>query len=155
MSLYLQKLAKQGDDEAAGEALVAKGNGDQSRLSPHCARFCRRCDWPPKPWSDGDGYSEIWVQPTVGPGKTEASGADMADVIKSSCNRLKISYSIVAQGYQKSLPAFTSEPNRTVWHDGRPYRVPPQERLNFYYERDELVVLRNAKIRLDRVKCVE
>jgi hypothetical protein len=122
---------------------------------PDHVTVLRRCDWPPKPWSDGDGYSEIWVQPTVGPGETEASDADVADVIKSSCNRLQVSYSIVAQGYQKSLPAFTSEPNRTVRHDGKPYRSPPQERLNFYYERDELVVLRNAKIRLDRVKCVE
>ena len=115
----------------------------------------RRCDWPPKPWSDGDGYSEISVQETIGPGETEASSANIADVIKSSCDSLKISYSIVAQGYQKSLPAFTSQPNRTVWHDGRVYRTPPQLRLNFYYERDELVVLRNAKIRLDRVKCVK
>jgi hypothetical protein len=122
---------------------------------PDHVTILRRCDWPPKLWSDGDGYSEIWVQPTVGPGETEASDADVADVIKSSCNRLQVSYSIVAQGYQKSLPAFTSEPNRTVRHDGKPYLSPPQERLNFYYERDELVVLRNAKIRLDRVKCVE
>jgi hypothetical protein len=95
------------------------------------------------------------VQETIGPGETEASSANIADVIKSSCDSLKISYSIVAQGYQKSLPAFTSQPNRTVWHDGRVYRTPPQLRLNFYYERDELVVLRNAKIRLDRVKCVK
>jgi hypothetical protein len=115
----------------------------------------RRCDWPPKTWSDGDGYSEIWVQPTIGPGETEATSANVADVIKSRCDRLQVSYSIVAQGYQKSLPAFISEPNRTVWHDGRTYRAPPQKQLNFYYERDELIVLRNAKIRLDRVKCVK
>ena len=121
---------------------------------PDDVTILRRCDWPPKPWSDGDGYSEISVQATIGPGETEASSANIADVIKSSCDRLKISYSIVAQGYQKSLPAFTSQPNRTVWHDGRSYKSPPQQRLNFYYERDELVVLRNAKIRLDRIKCV-
>jgi hypothetical protein len=42
----------------------------------------RRCDWPPKTWSDGDGYSEIWVQPTIGPGETEATSANVADVIK-------------------------------------------------------------------------
>jgi hypothetical protein len=122
---------------------------------PDNVTVLRRCDWPPKPWSDGDGYSEISVKVTIGPGETEASGANIADVIKSSCDSLKISYSIVAQGYQKSLPAFTSQPNRVVWHDCRAYRTPPQQRLNFYYERDELVVLRNAKIRLDRIACVK
>ena len=122
---------------------------------PDNVTILRWCDWPPRPWSDGDGYSEISVQATIGPGETEASSANIADVIKSSCDRLKISYSIAAQGYQESLPAFTSQPNRTVWHDGRAYRTPPQPRLNFYFERDELVVLRNAKIRLDRVKCVK
>jgi hypothetical protein len=137
--------------------VAARGTlpGETSEIAqPDNVTILRRCDWPPKPWSDGDGYSEISVQATIGPGETEASSANIADVIKSSCARLKISYSIVAQGYQKSLPAFTSQPNRTVWHDGRAYRTPPQPRLNFYYERDELVVLRNAKIRLDRIRCV-
>jgi hypothetical protein len=122
---------------------------------PDTVIILKRCDWPPKPWSEGDGYSEIRVQPTIGPGESEAAGANTADVIKSSCNLLELSYSIAAQGYQESLPTFTSKPNRKVFYDGKEYRVPPEKPLNFYHERDELVVLRISKIRLDGVRCVK
>ena len=115
----------------------------------------QRCDWPPKPWSDSDGYSQISVQYTLGPSVSEVTDANTADIIKSSCNLLDVEYSVAAQGYQERLPAFRSKPYRAVYYSGEEYRAPPGEPLNFYYEPDELVVLRNSKVGLDRVRCVK
>jgi hypothetical protein len=118
------------------------------------ATVLQRCEWPPKPWSDPDGYSQISVQATLGPGESEASDANTADIIKSPCRLLEVVYSIAAQGHQESFPEgkWTSKPSRAVYYfKGEEYR----DELNFYYDHDELVVLRNSKVRLDRVRCVK
>jgi hypothetical protein len=49
----------------------------------------KRCDWPPGPGADSDGYSEIKAVETFGPGESEASDANVADIIKSDCSVLK------------------------------------------------------------------
>jgi hypothetical protein len=115
----------------------------------------KRCDWPPPAWADSDGYSEIRVQTTVGPGDTEATGTSVADIIQAPCPSLKVTYSIAAQGFQEPLATFTSRPNTVVRDSGEAYPIPPNDPLPFYYEADELVVLRSAKGRLDVVECVK
>ena len=113
----------------------------------------RRCDWPPGPGADSDGYSEITAVETRGPGESEGTDANVADIIKSSCSVLKVSYSIVAQGSQKSRPPVTLAPDRVVYWTGKKWR--DTGNLPFVYEQDELVVLRNYKTRLDDVRCVK
>jgi hypothetical protein len=132
--------------EAPGEE---PGPGEQD-----VATVFQRCEWPPKQWSDPDGYSQISVQVTPGPGQSEASDANTADIIKSPCSLLEVLYSIATQGHQASFPEgkFTSKPFRAVYYfKGKVYGG----ELNFYYDHDELVVLRNSKVRLDRVRCVK
>jgi hypothetical protein len=112
-----------------------------------------RCDWPPPAWADPDGYSEIAVVATSGPIPYEASDASRADLIKSNCSVLRVRYSYVGMGNQRSEPPITSKPDNVIyWFDGRRWRG---EELPFLYERDELVVLRNTKARLDDVRCVK
>jgi hypothetical protein len=114
----------------------------------------RKCVWPPPSWASPDGYSEIRVTDTDGPGENEASRTNVADIIKSRCSELYVRYSLVAQGSQEAEQPFTSKPNRVVSYTGEAYRSPgPGTGLPFYYKPDELVVLRTMKHRLDEVRC--
>jgi hypothetical protein len=122
---------------------------------PEYITYYKRCDWPPAPGADKTGYSEVSVTARLGPGESEATDMDTADVIKSSCSELEVTYSIAAQGDQEPLKPFRSIPNRVVFYTGEAWqRTPDETPLPFYYEQDELVVLRNSKVRLDSVRCV-
>ena len=113
----------------------------------------KRCDWPPPDWADPDGYSEIRATSTFGPQQGSSTDADYADIIKSSCSLLEVSYSTVAQGYQDAHRPAVHKPNTVVYWYGK--RWPSGKGLPFIYERDELVVLRNERTRLDSVRCVK
>lgn len=67
----------------------------------------RKCVWPPPSWASPDGYSEIRVTETDGPGEAEFSGTNVADIIKSRCSELHLRYSLVAQGVQEPEQPFT------------------------------------------------
>jgi hypothetical protein len=113
----------------------------------------KRCDWPPPAWAHPDGYSEIRVVATLGPLPGSSTDADYADIIKSSCTLLEVNYSTIAQGYQTGHRPTTYKPHTVVYWHGKKW--PDGEPLPFIYERDELVVLRNERTRLDNVQCVK
>jgi hypothetical protein len=139
---------------------VAAMRADPEFISPEPAgkvkddvTILKRCDWPPPAWADPDGYSEIKVVATLGPLPGGSSDADYADIIKSSCTLLEVSYSTVAQGYQTAHRPTRYKPHTVVYWYGKKW--PDGEQLPFIYERDELVVLRNERTRLDSVRCVK
>jgi hypothetical protein len=112
---------------------------------PDDVTIIKRCDWPPITGADSDGYSEITVRATHGPGEGTMGGTNVADIIKSNCSVLRLTYKFVAQGYQEPLPPIVSPPDREIHSDGRGWRG----EFPFIYEHDELVVLRNTRLRLD------
>jgi hypothetical protein len=158
------------DDKASSAALVRdcialhKLDKAQTRTEPKETKdeygepqwvtYYKRCDWPPGRGADKTGYTELKVTARLGPGESEASDMDTADVIKSACSELEVVYSIAAQGYQEPLKPFRSNPNRVVFYTGEAWQRTPEQPLPFYYEPDELVVLRNSKVRLDSIRCV-
>lgn len=118
---------------------------------PDDVTIIKRCDWPPITGADSDGYSEITVRATKGPGEGTISGTNVADIIKSNCAVLRLTYKFVAQGYQEPTPPIISQPDRVIYSDGRRWRG----EFPFIYQHDELVVLRNTRLRLDDVRCVK
>lgn len=114
----------------------------------------KKCVWPPPSWAGPDGYSAITVTETEGPGGAEASGTNVADIVKSRCSELYVRYSLAGQNVQEPAQPFVSKPNRVILYTGEEYKSPDiGTGLPFYYKPDELVVLRNMKHRLDEVRC--
>jgi hypothetical protein len=111
------------------------------------------CEWPPPAYAQADGYSEIVVKQTDGPGEDEASDANSLDRLTATCPRMELAYTYGSQGYSERLDpyivslgdviqALTGEP----WTGESPYPYP---------ERDEVVVVHNSKIGLDSARCLE
>ncbi len=111
------------------------------------------CQWPPPAYSDPDGYSEISYSSGKGPGDYEASGVTTADRLHTTCKKLKLFYSFGAQGHSEHLAPFTVRVETVVELGGGAYngREGP---LDFYPDRNEVVVLLNDRYSLDKAECV-
>ena len=116
----------------------------------------QRCEWPPPPFADPDGYSDVIYRSTTGPGEGGYTGADSADRLKAaSCERLKLAYSFGSQGHYAHEAPFDARVGTVVWaHDGTEY-ADEFGPIPFYPGRDELVVLRNGRREIDSAECVE
>lgn len=114
------------------------------------------CHWPPRSWAGQDGYSEIVVRTISDSERSEASGSNDADFIKSSCRVLKVVYDFGDQGaYSFNSPIYPR--NGTVWFDGHQVSGARARSLlaPFPYPwRDEVVYLRNDDLGLYSVGCV-
>lgn len=119
------------------------------------AQVFKSCTWPPAVGADADGYLEITNKLVVAfPFTSEAEGIGLADRITAPCKRLRLHYTYAFQGYQERDPPILVDTGQIivkntgeVWGPGR--------QLPFYFGPDEAVVLRNTKVTLDAVHCVE
>lgn len=111
------------------------------------------CDWPPSPWADKDGYSQITVTTEDGPGVDEASGADEADYIAIPCKTVALAYDFGSQGAFEHLPPIIAHPGDVIGRDGS---VPAvlRSKLPTYPSRNEVVYLHNMKLVLVSATCV-
>lgn len=115
------------------------------------------CDWPPRPGAFADGYSTITVTLVDGPGEHEATASNLADRIESRCDTLELAYSFGSMGAYERLKPFRARPGDMVRHTGAAWSPGGEDEassLPFYPERNELVVLKNSKYKLDTVRCV-
>jgi hypothetical protein len=115
-------------------------------------RVFAACEWPPPAYADGDGYSEITVVSGEGPLPDEASGANMLNRIRATCETLELVYVFGSQGAFETLPPFLASAGAVVTYEGDPWEGPAPYP---YPESDEIVVLKNSKYLLDTAKCTE
>jgi hypothetical protein len=125
--------------------------GDASEVIYSRTRYAA-CEWPRRGYADIDGYSEIVLTETDGPGEDEASGASSLDRFRSTCEELELSYLFGSQGYATPLPAYPVAMGSVIdgysgqtWEGETPYPYP---------ERDEVLVVRNSHEVLDTARCL-
>ncbi len=126
------------------------------------------CNWPPPPGADTDGYRTIIVTLTNGPGQSDGSGRDFADVIEFRCGHLQLTYNEAMMGNQEQWQPFTAAPG-DIWAPApasgtaAPLRFvkvgelgAPSEQglqLPFYPETGDVVVLHGQQ-QLQSVSCL-
>ncbi len=122
------------------------------------------CSWPPPSGADPDGYRAITVTLTNGPGQTDGSGRDFADVIEAPCKRLRLVYREAFMGDQRRATPFVGDTG-DIWagklsgttiafaFTGRIGSSAEQQlQLPFYPPSDAVVVLHSQQV-LDSVSC--
>ena len=112
------------------------------------------CSWPPPPYADSDGFSEITAQSVPGPDQTEASDATAVDRITGPCRTFDLSYDFGTQGNLKHLAPFLARPDLVTSLDapGDPW-PPGVSALHFYPSRNEVDVVHNDKNGLANATC--
>jgi|SRR5579872_3456680 len=109
------------------------------------------CNWPPRNYSDSDGFSQIQEYSRTGPGLGEASDATQADVFDPQCNEFSVTYQITTQGNVINLPDTIIKANEITSEDGGNLS---QAQLNFYPGIGESIFLRNDKAELQNIFCL-
>jgi hypothetical protein len=120
-------------------------------------RLFKRCDWPPPPYADPDGFHVIVVDTVPGPEYfSDLSNAEMtaplAERIHSKCQVLKIGYLFTNAGTGGPLQPF--EIIAGGIHGGAGDEWSNSD-LGFSLERDETVLLHRFAESLDLVECVQ
>lgn len=112
------------------------------------------CTWPPPPYADSDGFSEITVASVPGPGQSEASDATAVDRITGPCRTFDLFYDFGTQGNLKHLAPFLARPDLVTSLDapGDPWQ-PGVSALDFYPSRNEVDVVHNDKNGLANATC--
>lgn len=120
------------------------------------ARIIATCQWPPAEYSDAQGYSEIRVSTEDGPQEYESSSSNVVNRIASPCPTLQLFYTAASQGSRAALDPYEVARGEVVsaW-DGSPWEgeAAPGRELPFP-GRDEILVVGNSKVYLDRAQCV-
>ncbi len=123
---------------------------------PYEAVF-QACTWPPAPGADGDGFSEITVTTSDGPGRSEAEGLTVFNRFSSQCAALELKYLF---GNQERLvaqkPFVVSKGELRRVEDGSLWRPRTSAEASIYTPgRDEFGVLSNRRYQLDFARCAE
>jgi hypothetical protein len=116
----------------------------------------KACEWPPSSISDADGYSEIILNSTQGPGDSEASGTDSADRITGPCRTFRLSYDYGHMGDSRHLKDFDATPGDVMivsYFGGEPWSG-DRSTIPFYPLRNEVVVLRSGNYGIANIQCV-
>ncbi|GAA2776853.1 hypothetical protein [Saccharopolyspora taberi] len=112
------------------------------------------CTWPPLPYSDSDGYTEITVEKISRPDGSEFSGDSMVDRITGPCRVFSLSYDFGFQGDLERRPAFAVPAGLITSLDppGAPW-PPGTAALDFYPERNEVDVVHNTRNAISHAAC--
>ena len=115
------------------------------------------CEWPPPAYANPDGFSEINVAQVTGPGDYEATDATLTDRISlpPDCVNAEVAYTFGAQGDLEHLAPFILRPGDIRGALGEFEADEWENKLDFYPDRNEAVVLHNANVALDYVRCRE
>jgi hypothetical protein len=92
-------------------------------------------------------------QDEAGPGDSEASSANYAAVITTSCSRVTYLVNFASQGYQEVMGPYTVAAPGIYTTDGKKYdgSAGPLPR---YFDSNQAVILHNGKSSIERVACV-
>ena len=113
----------------------------------------KACSWPPAPAGQADGFTQISVITDSGPGAYESTGTNYADRITAPCRTIVLAYTYQNMGVDDHRPEIRVAARSFVTVDGTPWLDTAPSILPFYPQRDETVVLRNGKYRLDTAGC--
>jgi hypothetical protein len=128
----------------------------QHQMSPTTAGTAvfDSCSWPPSPYADSDGFTEIASAYAPGPDQDQASGATTVDRITGPCRIFDLSYDFGSQGDLKHLKPFRVGAGVVTSLDARGAPWPPGvSGLNFYPSRGEVDVVHNDKNGLANATC--
>jgi hypothetical protein len=116
----------------------------------------RGCTWPPPPGAENDGFTEITVASSEGPGASEAEGLTIADVFTTACRDIEVRYLFDDMGTfvpEQPIHLTKGEIRRveggSVWTPRN-----EQEALIYSPGRDESIVLSAARYKLDTARCI-
>ena len=122
----------------------------QDHLREDETRIFRACDWPALGGS-GDGYNEITVTFGVGPGKSESTGANHADLVAATCSKIEFAYQYGSVGNYTNVKPFTVSTGNVVTFEGETWDgADPAP----YPASNEIVVVHNTRAVLDTARCV-
>jgi hypothetical protein len=105
------------------------------------------CNWPPARGADADGYGAVTVTQTNGPGTSDASDRDFADVIESQCKRIGLHYTYELMGDQIPFTPFVASPGG-IWAPGPPASPASAARTYSFMHLTELGSSAQAPLRL-------
>ena len=111
--------------------------------------YFRACVWPVPPGAAADGFTEITLRETPGPGRSEAEGLTVAHLFTTTCRDLEIVYLFDNQG------TFVPEqPIRLT--KGEVRRVEGGSVVVDLLQpgRDQSILLSSGRYQLDSVRCV-
>ncbi|MFI7642538.1 hypothetical protein [Nonomuraea sp. NPDC049400] len=114
------------------------------------------CEWPPSSLADADGYWEIRVLRTNGPGDSEASGMSAANRVNGPCESFLLTYDYGHMGDSRHLKPFKigrGEIYITDYDAGGVRWTGDRSTLPFYPARDEAVVLTSGHYLLMNAAC--
>jgi hypothetical protein len=116
----------------------------------------RSCTWPPPPYADRDGFSQITVTTVVGVvGASEADNSGYADRIRGRCRTFEFAYDHGKMGEVTHHGPVRAKPgDLLIGGDGVPYPGEVRD-LDFYPGPDEVVVLHNSSYVIVRASCYE
>lgn len=116
----------------------------------------RACSWPPPQGAGTDGFSEITLASSNGPGESEAEGLTVADVYTTECRDIEVVYLFDNQGtfvVEQSLRLTKGEVRRveggSVWQPRS-----EDEAAIFQPRRDEFIVMSNSRYIPDSARCI-
>ncbi|MFI6743438.1 hypothetical protein ACIBI9_62105 [Nonomuraea sp. NPDC050451] len=114
------------------------------------------CEWPPSPLADADGYWEIRVSRTEGPGRDEASGTSLANRVNGPCERFLMTYDYGHMGDSRHLKPFKirrGEIYVTDYDAGGVQWTGDRTTLPFYPTRAEAVILTSGHYLIADATC--
>jgi hypothetical protein len=146
-----------------GETQISKTEANVGSGGTFMQTTYASCSWPPGPGTDPDGYREITVTLSDGPGQDDASGRDFMDVIESHCQRLRLTYVAEFMGEEQVLPPIVASAG-DIWSAhgtvGGLSRIaeigsPAQQQLNLpYYPPASSVVVLHSQQVLQQATCL-
>jgi len=120
----------------------------------------RFCDWPRPGYAEADGYSQIEVIVTPGPGDSEATDATNLDRILTTCPAISVTYQFGLQGSSEFVGPYTLRPGDVVepftgkaWVPQAPADGEEPMVVYPYPQSEEVIVVRNDHIVLDKASC--
>jgi hypothetical protein len=119
-------------------------------------RVFRSCTWPSPPGGDADGYAEIAVIGTDGPGDVEAAGDTRAFVFTTDCERLSADFVFDAMGQFKTLDPVELRQGDIKYSGGEVWEpdTPADEEFQSLPRENESVVLANGRYDVDGARCL-
>lgn len=126
----------------------------QEQIPPNRAEY-RGCSWPAPAGADGDGFFQVTVVDSPGPGKNQAEGMTTAQTFSSTCQHLRLSYRFFDQGtFVEDRPRDLAKgeilrvEDGSVWH-----AADPDQASSFSLSVDQSIMMSNARYELDAVDC--
>jgi hypothetical protein len=115
-------------------------------------RVIASCTWPPRRWTDADGYSEVTFKQVEGPGyeEGEATGATLEDHLRAEgCRRFALAYEVTQTGENEYARNRAASGNTVTPYTDSPAVPGPTRAFP-----DEVIVQHTFVSNLQEARCV-